>query len=62
MKANRRKADRRVLFTFGGMTMTGCLDPSIHPVRRGYKVVAVGRIAYEVPEYRITAIGKGVES
>lgn len=51
-----------MLFTFGGMTMTGCLDPSIHPVRRGYKVVAVGRIAYEVPEYRITAIGKGVES
>ena len=49
-------------FTFGGMTMAGRLDHSIRPTRRGYRIVAVGRVAYEVPEYRIAEIGKEAAS
>lgn len=62
MKTVRKKADRRVTFTFGGMTMAGRLDHSIRPTRRGYRIVAVGRVAYEVPEYRIAEIGKEAAS
>lgn len=45
-----------MLFDFGGVTLLGETDPDIRATRRGYVVVRTGRVAHEVPAYRVRRI------